>query len=100
MVSLKFTSSLIFVSSVRAVTYSNAFQACGQANILMRCALDWFRLRDEANIFSGLPPWHPLVIEQGQDPKMIDALIRSDAAEVIKAGYNIKSVFYNPPQRL
>jgi hypothetical protein len=44
------------------------------------------------NTFSGLPPFHPLVTEQGQDPKMIDALIRSDAEEVIKAGYNVKGL--------
>lgn len=39
---------------------------------------------------SGLPPFHPLVIEQGFDPNMVDNALRRDAAEIVEAGYNLR----------
>ncbi|KAK5467342.1 hypothetical protein LTS15_000314 [Exophiala xenobiotica] len=41
-------------------------------------------------IFTGLPPYHPLVTAQGFDPAAVDAALRGDAAEVVKAGYNLR----------
>jgi len=39
-------------------------------------------------VFSGLPPLHPL---QVIDPAKVEAALRRDAANVIKAGYNLRS---------
>jgi len=39
---------------------------------------------------SGLPPYHPLVKEQGHDPAFVDAALREDAANIIKSGYNLR----------
>ncbi|KAK0633862.1 hypothetical protein B0T14DRAFT_561404 [Immersiella caudata] len=51
----------------------------------------------EVNIFfTGLPPAHPLVIQQGFDPAMVDAYIRADAAKIIKAGYNLRFSLMGP----
>lgn len=41
-------------------------------------------------IFSGLPPYHPLVIQQGFDPAVVDRALRADAAHILAAGYNLK----------
>lgn len=38
----------------------------------------------------GLPPFHPLVLEQGFDPNMVDNALRRDAAEIVEAGYNLR----------
>ncbi|KIV91678.1 hypothetical protein PV10_06192 [Exophiala mesophila] len=40
--------------------------------------------------FTGLPPFHPLVIEQGFDPNMVNNALRRDAAEIVEAGYNLR----------
>lgn len=39
---------------------------------------------------SGLPPYHPLVEAQGSNGSAVDQALRHDAAEVTKAGYNLK----------
>ncbi|KIX09399.1 uncharacterized protein Z518_00478 [Rhinocladiella mackenziei CBS 650.93] len=49
-------------------------------------------------IFTGLPPYHPLVIEQGFDPAVVDAALRGDAANILNAGYNLRVVLMGPEQ--
>ena len=46
----------------------------------------------DMNLTSGLPPYHPLVEGQGFDPAAVDAGLREDAANVVKAGYNSRGV--------
>lgn len=41
-------------------------------------------------LFSGLPPAHPLVKDQGFDPVFVNKSLTADAAEVVKAGYNLR----------
>ncbi|KAI9705289.1 MAG: hypothetical protein M1820_005288 [Bogoriella megaspora] len=50
--------------------------------------------------FTGLPPYHPLVIEQGFDPAKVDAGIREDSANIRKAGYNLRTVLMGPEQSM
>lgn len=40
--------------------------------------------------FSGLPPYHPLVIQQGHDPNGTEISLRESAAMAIEAGYNVR----------
>ncbi|KAL6248735.1 hypothetical protein RBB50_003797 [Rhinocladiella similis] len=51
-------------------------------------------------IFTGLPPYHPLVTAQGFDPAVVDAALRGDAANIVKAGYNVRVVLMGPEQPL
>ncbi|KIW55788.1 hypothetical protein PV05_04513 [Exophiala xenobiotica] len=51
-------------------------------------------------IFTGLPPYHPLVTAQGFDPAAVDAALRGDAADIVKAGYNLRVVLMGPEQPL
>lgn len=41
---------------------------------------------------SGLPPYHPLVTAQGFNPAAVDAALRGDAANIVKAGYNVRGM--------
>ncbi|KAF2791646.1 hypothetical protein K505DRAFT_363639 [Melanomma pulvis-pyrius CBS 109.77] len=47
-------------------------------------------------VLTGLPPNHPTVIAQGYDPKAVDAGLKADGANVIKAGYNYMLVLLGP----
>nr|KAK5442249.1 hypothetical protein LTR18_006102 [Exophiala xenobiotica] len=51
-------------------------------------------------IFTGLPPYHPLVTAQGFDSAAVDAALRGDAADIVKAGYNLRVVLMGPEQPL
>ncbi|KAF2665557.1 hypothetical protein BT63DRAFT_442934 [Microthyrium microscopicum] len=51
-------------------------------------------------VFTGLPPYHPLVVQQGFNSSVIDATLRADAANIIKAGYNLRVVLMGPEQNL
>jgi hypothetical protein len=42
------------------------------------------------NAGSGLPAYHPWVINLGLDPAMVDRLLREDAARIVNMGYNLK----------
>lgn len=44
---------------------------------------------------SGLPPYHPLVTEQGFDPAVVNENLRRDAADIVKAGYNLRGMCAN-----
>lgn len=41
-------------------------------------------------VSSGLPPFHPLVVEQGFDPNVVNSALRRDAADIRAAGYNLR----------
>lgn len=41
---------------------------------------------------SGLPPYHPLVISQGYSGDAVNTALRNDAANVMKAGYNLRGM--------
>lgn len=43
-----------------------------------------------------MPPYHPLVTQQGFDPAKVDAALRADAANIVKAGYNLKGKSTGP----
>ena len=45
--------------------------------------------------YTGLPPYHPLVIEQGWDPARVEAGLRKDADSLVKAGYNVHSTYFS-----
>jgi hypothetical protein len=47
-------------------------------------------------IFTGLPPYHPLVESQGFNPTEVDAGLRADAEAVVAAGYNLRVVLMGP----
>ena len=49
-------------------------------------------------IFTGLPPYHPLVTSQGFDPAVVDAALRADAARIVASGYNLRVVLVGPEQ--
>ncbi|USW50530.1 hypothetical protein Slin15195_G038490 [Septoria linicola] len=46
--------------------------------------------------FTGLPPYHPLVIAQGYDPAKVEAALKADGANIRKAGYNLRTVLLGP----
>ncbi|EXJ63244.1 hypothetical protein A1O7_03691 [Cladophialophora yegresii CBS 114405] len=50
-------------------------------------------------IFTGLPPYHPLVIQQGFNASAVDAGLRHDAADIVKAGYNLRGVVLMGPEQ-
>ncbi|CAG8974903.1 hypothetical protein HYALB_00006687 [Hymenoscyphus albidus] len=55
----------------------------------------------ELNIIAtGLPPFHPIVTQLSFDPKVVEAAIRADAANITKLGYNLKVVLMGPEQDL
>ncbi|RDI77212.1 hypothetical protein Vi05172_g12772 [Venturia inaequalis] len=85
MVQLLSILSMGLISSATAIALPSAagdLSACGNTNI----------------IFTGLPPYHPLVISQGFDPKMVDQNLKADAKAIVAAGYNLKTVFMGPDQ--
>jgi len=43
-----------------------------------------------------LPPSHPLVKAQGFDPIFVNKSLTADAADVVKAGYNLRGKFPLP----
>ncbi|CAH0038751.1 unnamed protein product [Clonostachys solani] len=49
-------------------------------------------------LYTGLPAYHPYVVEQGWDPSMVDASIRSDTQNLINAGYNTRIVLMGPEE--
>ncbi|CAG8954754.1 hypothetical protein HYFRA_00004679 [Hymenoscyphus fraxineus] len=51
-------------------------------------------------IATGIPPFHPIVTQLGFDPKVVDAALRADAANITKLGYNLKVVLMGPEQDL
>ncbi|OCT54579.1 hypothetical protein CLCR_11449 [Cladophialophora carrionii] len=51
-------------------------------------------------IFTGLPPYHPLVIQQGFNASAVDAGLRGDAADILKAGYNLRVILMGPEQNI
>ncbi|KAK0654933.1 hypothetical protein B0T16DRAFT_450679 [Cercophora newfieldiana] len=53
-------------------------------------------IRSHSTAANGLPPSHPLIIQQGFDPALIDAALRQDAANIIKAGYNLRVSLMGP----
>ncbi|TID23795.1 hypothetical protein E2P81_ATG03359 [Venturia nashicola] len=76
---------LCLVSSATAVALpatTKDMSACGNTNI----------------IFTGLPPYHPMVKSQGWDPKMVDENLKADAKAIVAAGYNLRTVFMGPDQ--
>jgi hypothetical protein len=44
----------------------------------------------------GLPPYHPLVKQSGFNQTKVNSALRTDAANIIKAGYNLKGECNNP----
>ncbi|EME44778.1 hypothetical protein DOTSEDRAFT_72280 [Dothistroma septosporum NZE10] len=51
----------------------------------------------QVNAFlSGLPPNHPLVIEQGYSPAAVNDALRADFKNILAAGYNIRFVLSGP----
>lgn len=46
---------------------------------------------------SGLPPYHPLVTSQGFNGSAVDAGLRGDAADIVKAGYNLRGEYQAAP---
>ncbi|ETI22892.1 hypothetical protein G647_04686 [Cladophialophora carrionii CBS 160.54] len=49
---------------------------------------------------SGLPPYHPLVIQQGFNASAVDGGLRGDAADILKAGYNLRVILMGPEQNI
>ena len=47
-------------------------------------------------LLRGLPPYHPLVKAMGFDPAKVDGALRADAANILKAGYNLKGKYNTP----
>ncbi|EMD00687.1 hypothetical protein BAUCODRAFT_135482 [Baudoinia panamericana UAMH 10762] len=47
-------------------------------------------------IFTGLPPYHPLVEAQGFNGSAVNAGLRADAADLISHGYNTRVVLMGP----
>ncbi len=47
-------------------------------------------------IFTGLPPFHPLVTAQGFNGSAVNAGLRQDAKDIIAAGYNLRVVLMGP----
>ncbi|KAK0751352.1 hypothetical protein B0T18DRAFT_426006 [Schizothecium vesticola] len=58
--------------------------SCGEINVL----------------FTGLPPYHPLVKAQGADPAQVDAALRADAANIRKQGYNLRVILLGPEKNI
>ncbi|KAK5058650.1 hypothetical protein LTR84_010914 [Exophiala bonariae] len=51
---------------------------CGEVNVLL----------------TGLPPYHPLVIQQGHDPNGTEIGLRESQKMAVDAGYNVRCEFY------
>ena len=51
---------------------------------------------------TGLPPNHPLVIEQGYSPTAVNNALRADQKNILAAGYNLRGELNmtNPKSRL
>ncbi|KAK4610221.1 hypothetical protein CLAFUW4_13668 [Fulvia fulva] len=45
---------------------------------------------------TGLPPNHPLVIEQGYNPTAVNNALRADQKNIIAAGYNVRYMLSGP----
>ncbi|KAH8594316.1 hypothetical protein B0O99DRAFT_687955 [Bisporella sp. PMI_857] len=74
MASLRSFPPVIHASGATAgFKVSYALPGCGEVNI----------------IFTGLPPYQPLVAEQGFNQTLVDHTLRADAAAILKAGYNL-----------
>jgi hypothetical protein len=87
MVAFSSLASLALLGSATALpslssrdSYLTKRAGCGEVNIVL----------------TGLPPNHPTVIEQGWDPAMVAAALKSDGEAVIAAGYNYLSVLLGP----
>lgn len=46
--------------------------------------------------YSGLPPWHKYVAEQGYPPEEVEAAIKNSTRLMIERGYNVKSMSLLP----
>lgn len=44
---------------------------------------------DPLALIRGLPPYHPLALAEGWDPELVDKGVRSDAIQLVQAGYNV-----------
>jgi hypothetical protein len=40
-------------------------------------------------VISGLPAYHPYVVQQGWDADMVDSSIKNDTKNMIEGGYNV-----------
>jgi hypothetical protein len=96
MILLKFILSFGLVGGVAsaALSTSEKTPGCGEVNVIFTCVsstkMHSFEGRTKINLHSGLPPYHPLVTQQGFKPEAIDAALRADAANILKAGYNLR----------
>ncbi|KAJ9612643.1 hypothetical protein H2200_004240 [Cladophialophora chaetospira] len=82
MVSFKSILTLAVAATTASAFPSPKLPGCGEVDI----------------IFTGLPPYHPLVAQQGFNSSAVDAGLRADAADIIKAGYNLRVVLMGPEQ--
>ncbi|KAF2639407.1 hypothetical protein P280DRAFT_470781 [Massarina eburnea CBS 473.64] len=70
----------ILPGSTLVLPRTNSTSACGKISV----------------VFTGLPPFHPLVAAQGFNSSQVNAGLRNDAADILAAGYNLKVVLMGP----
>ncbi|KAK5936858.1 hypothetical protein PMZ80_010977 [Knufia obscura] len=79
-----FDITLALTSIATAASIPSTSPGCGEVDV----------------IFTGLPPYHPLVTSQGFNATEVDIGLRADAANIVKAGYNLRVVLMGPEQPL